>query len=135
MESNSLPGRVQCTKETAALIQQQQPAIQVEARGKMEIKGRGALDTFFLNYDPAATGKRRGDYRELLPSAGGGDGSSPKKPVVRISVGNFLVPPDEASDLHRLAASRSFDEEQGLSGEMDFPSEEVLKSGSFSLES
>lgn len=121
-----MPGRVQCTKETASMIQQQQSAISIEARGKMEIKGRGKLETFFLNYRP--TENEVVDYADLRPER---ESSSRKKPEVRVSVGNFLVEKDDAKRLAQIAAS---DEEQGLSGEMDFPSDTFLKSGEMSME-
>lgn len=49
MESSSEANRVQCTEETAKLIQEQSPTLGVEHRDKMEIKGRGELDTYYLN--------------------------------------------------------------------------------------
>lgn len=49
MESTSEANRVQCTEETANLIQEQSPTLSVEHREMMEIKGRGELDTYFLN--------------------------------------------------------------------------------------
>mmetsp|Transcript_59004 Transcript_59004/g.175441 ORF Transcript_59004/g.175441 Transcript_59004/m.175441 type:complete len:466 (-) Transcript_59004:113-1510(-) len=49
MESTSIPNRVQCTKETADLIKEQGPAIEVELRGGTEVKGKGTLETFFVN--------------------------------------------------------------------------------------
>lgn len=63
MESSSEPNRVQCTEETAKLIQEQTPSIVVEYRDKMEVKGRGELDTYFL--DPP----KDGSLPEFLSSA------------------------------------------------------------------
>ncbi|CAB9517852.1 Receptor-type guanylate cyclase gcy [Seminavis robusta] len=107
MESSSLPGRVQCTKETAVLIQKQQPAIEVEPRGKMEIKGRGQLDTFFLNGN---------DFKLLSPA-----GSRSSKLQARHSMGDILVGKEANAELTELYGEASVeltgkddDEEQGM---------------------
>jgi class 3 adenylate cyclase len=39
MESQSVPGRIQCSARTAELIQAQDPTIGLEARGEIEVKG------------------------------------------------------------------------------------------------
>lgn len=49
MESTSTPNRVQCTKETAELLRKQCPKLEVESRGKIDVKGKGDLETFFVN--------------------------------------------------------------------------------------
>ena len=115
MESSSLPGRVQCTQETAALIQMLQPAIEVEPRGTMDIKGRGQLETFFLN------GPLHGcSFRALRPG-----GVRSKKTPTRHSMGDIQIGEEESSKLSQLYESGSAgvarrnsggdDEEQGLS--------------------
>ena len=106
MESSSLPGRVQCTKETAVLIQQQQPLIQVEHRGKMEIKGRGQLETYFLNGS---------DFKSMRPS------SFRNKRQPRHSMGDIQIGDNESKLLSHLSMEPpvveipqgSEDEEQG----------------------
>ena len=49
MESSSLANRVQCTKETADLIKRDAPEIGVQFRQRMDVKGRGFMDTYFLS--------------------------------------------------------------------------------------
>jgi len=49
MESSSEPDRVQCTKETGDMIKQYAPQIDVEFRAVLDIKGRGEMETYFLN--------------------------------------------------------------------------------------
>ncbi len=45
MESHGLPGAIHCTEATAMLLQ---GAFQLQARGAMEIKGKGEMHTFLL---------------------------------------------------------------------------------------
>lgn len=49
MESNSLPGRVQCSRSSARLLQKQGREVQLEKRGKIEAKGKGKVTTFWVN--------------------------------------------------------------------------------------
>lgn len=49
MESHGLPGETHCTRATAALLQ---APFRVDARGPVEIKGKGEMQTFWLR--PAA---------------------------------------------------------------------------------
>jgi hypothetical protein len=62
MESNSLPGRIQCSAATAAAIRlqlEQQSTTDItdddlvlHSRGEIEIKGKGRMETFFVGGDP-----------------------------------------------------------------------------------
>jgi hypothetical protein len=45
MESHGVPGAIHCTETTAMLLQ---GAFQLQARGAMEIKGKGEMNTFLL---------------------------------------------------------------------------------------
>ncbi len=45
MESSGLPGRVQLSEQTAALLA---PEFQIEKRGEVEIKGKGRMTTYWL---------------------------------------------------------------------------------------
>ena len=45
MESHGLPGTIHCSEATALLLQD---AFQLQARGAMEIKGKGEMRTFLL---------------------------------------------------------------------------------------
>jgi len=55
MESNSLPGRIQCTETAAKLVMQQAPQIKVTCRGKIPIKGKGEMTTYWI-----------GDYEKVM---------------------------------------------------------------------
>ena len=45
MESHGVPGAIHCSEATAILLQE---AFQLQARGAMEIKGKGEMHTFLL---------------------------------------------------------------------------------------
>mmetsp|Transcript_25785 Transcript_25785/g.76132 ORF Transcript_25785/g.76132 Transcript_25785/m.76132 type:complete len:1240 (-) Transcript_25785:267-3986(-) len=49
MESNSLPGRIQCSDVAAKLLQQQAPEMPIVHRGKISVKGKGEMDTYWVN--------------------------------------------------------------------------------------
>lgn len=76
MESSSEANRVQCTKETAELIKRDTPEIGVHFRKRMDIKGRGFLDTYFLT----APAKGFGSIRPK---------KDPSKRKVRRSIGDM----------------------------------------------
>jgi class 3 adenylate cyclase len=48
MEQTSAAGRAQCSAATATLIRAQDPAIKLLPRGTMEVKGKGAMETFWI---------------------------------------------------------------------------------------
>jgi class 3 adenylate cyclase len=48
MESSSLPGRIQCSGRTAALIRAQDPASPLALRGVVDVKGKGAMETWWV---------------------------------------------------------------------------------------
>ena len=48
MESAGLPGRIQCTARTAALIRRQDPRIALAPRGPVLIKGKGPMETHWI---------------------------------------------------------------------------------------
>ena len=52
MESNSLPGRIQCSDRSAELLQIQCPELPIASRGKINIKGKGEMHTFWVNEVP-----------------------------------------------------------------------------------
>ncbi|OQV14163.1 Atrial natriuretic peptide receptor 2 [Hypsibius exemplaris] len=51
MESTSEPNRVQLSGATAAFVQGQ-PDFQLESRGKIDVKGKGLMETFWLTPSP-----------------------------------------------------------------------------------
>jgi class 3 adenylate cyclase len=48
MEAAALPGRIQCTARTAALIRRQDPRIALAPRGPVLIKGKGTMETHWI---------------------------------------------------------------------------------------
>ena len=49
MESNSLPGRIQCTGRSASLLQKHNcKSIRLKDRGEISIKGKGLMRTYFV---------------------------------------------------------------------------------------
>ncbi len=46
MESHSVPGRIQVSAATRAVLGDR---FQLEPRGVIEVKGKGMMETFFLN--------------------------------------------------------------------------------------
>mmetsp|Transcript_26441 Transcript_26441/g.44151 ORF Transcript_26441/g.44151 Transcript_26441/m.44151 type:complete len:1556 (-) Transcript_26441:105-4772(-) len=49
MESNSLPGRIQCSLRSADLIKEQNPSLPLVDRGKINVKGKGEMYTYWVN--------------------------------------------------------------------------------------
>ena len=56
MESTSAPGRIQCSARTAEAIRAQDPAIRLERRGVVEVKGKGSMETFWVLPSDGADG-------------------------------------------------------------------------------
>lgn len=48
MESNSIVGRIHCSQEAADLVMQQAPEIPVTMRGKINVKGKGKMTTYWV---------------------------------------------------------------------------------------
>lgn len=63
MESNSLPGLVQCSDVSAKLLESSE--IPMSCRGKIDIKGKGAMETYFVGED--APVRQRRTKRRLVP--------------------------------------------------------------------
>lgn len=55
MESSSQPGRIHCSKASAKLLEEQCPSMPLTSRGKIHIKGKGDMHTFWVN----KSGKRK----------------------------------------------------------------------------
>jgi guanylate cyclase, other len=49
MESTSLPGRVQCSARTAELIRAHDAGARLVPRGRIEIKGKGTMETWWVD--------------------------------------------------------------------------------------
>ena len=48
MESNSLPGKIHASETAAKLVEQQCPGIVMISRGKIDVKGKGEMTTYFV---------------------------------------------------------------------------------------
>ncbi|CAB9519676.1 Receptor-type guanylate cyclase gcy [Seminavis robusta] len=49
MESNGEPGRIHCSIDSAKLLKQQCPDMPIYCRGAIEVKGKGSMQTFWVN--------------------------------------------------------------------------------------
>ena len=49
MESNSEMNRIHCSKVAAKLLQRQCPSISLQSRGRIPIKGKGSMSTYWVN--------------------------------------------------------------------------------------
>jgi len=58
MESNSLPGRIQCSDRTAELLKKQCPELPIVSRGQIRIKGKGEMLTFWVDEKEVGQGDR-----------------------------------------------------------------------------
>ncbi|KAG7344748.1 family 3 adenylate cyclase [Nitzschia inconspicua] len=66
MESNSVEGRIQCTHASAELLAQQAPDIPVTVRGKIKVKGKGKMRTYWVGTsDPTKMGATMDQEIEL----------------------------------------------------------------------
>jgi hypothetical protein len=54
MESNSLPGRI-CSDRAADLLRHQTDEFSLRSRGIVEVKGKGAMETFWVTHAAART--------------------------------------------------------------------------------
>ena len=53
MESNSKPGRIQCSRASYTLLKTQIPHLKVVPRGMIHVKGKGKMGTYWVNEDVA----------------------------------------------------------------------------------
>lgn len=49
MESNSQVNRIQCSKPAAKLLHKQCPSMPITSRGRIQIKGKGEMHTYWIN--------------------------------------------------------------------------------------
>lgn len=49
MESHSIAGFIHCSARSAELLKSQDPNFRIESRGKIFIKGKGSMETFFVD--------------------------------------------------------------------------------------
>ena len=58
MESNSKANRIQCSNKSATHLINQCPEIPLKSRGHIPIKGKGEMETYWVNFSPLGTTKR-----------------------------------------------------------------------------
>jgi hypothetical protein len=80
MESNSRPGRIHCSEDAAVLLQDQAPNMPLQQRGKIQVKGKGSMLTYWVGKGMTglknSTSSVAGDDRTTMASnknAGHGD--------------------------------------------------------------
>ena len=76
MESNAKPNRILCSEAAAKLLIEQAPQISVKKRGKIKVKGKGDMVTFWVGDKELGTSQRRDPvlHPELwMEMNGGGD--------------------------------------------------------------
>jgi class 3 adenylate cyclase len=66
MESNSLANRIHCSDSSAALLKEQHPNLSLNPRGAIEIKGKGEMETYWVNEDAAVQSQREGTSRSIF---------------------------------------------------------------------
>ena len=49
METNSKVGRIHCSERSADLLREQDPKCNLELRGRITVKGKGDMTTYFVN--------------------------------------------------------------------------------------
>eukprot|EP00547_Thalassionema_nitzschioides_P016529 CAMPEP_0194240680 /NCGR_PEP_ID=MMETSP0158-20130606/6778_1 /TAXON_ID=33649 /ORGANISM="Thalassionema nitzschioides, Strain L26-B" /LENGTH=1190 /DNA_ID=CAMNT_0038975425 /DNA_START=76 /DNA_END=3648 /DNA_ORIENTATION=+ len=75
MESNSKENRIHCSARAAGLLLNQWPELQLEHRGRIKIKGKGEMRTFWVS-GPAAAAPRHLPSRRVSAHQEGSIGSS-----------------------------------------------------------
>ena len=66
MESNSAPNRIHCSGISAELLMAQHPNLRLNPRGTIEVKGKGDMETFWVNEDAAVQSQRNGTSRYIF---------------------------------------------------------------------
>lgn len=66
MESNSAPNRIHCSGASAELLKVQHPNLRLNPRGTIEVKGKGDMETFWVNEDAAVQSQRNGTSRSIF---------------------------------------------------------------------
>jgi hypothetical protein len=68
MESSSLVGHIQCSRRSAELLASQDPNIPLQSRGLISIKGKGRMETYFVNMSPCKLESESAATRPAAPS-------------------------------------------------------------------
>ena len=71
MESNSQKNRIHCSEASASLLRKQCPRMPIYPRGKIAVKGKGEMKTFWIHTEGSFSSKdtKNGKIRSLLNPA------------------------------------------------------------------
>jgi len=78
MESNSEINRIHCSQTSAELLREQHPALKLNPRGSIEVKGKGEMHTYWVNEDAAMVTQREGTSRSIFKMLKGTSKTSKK---------------------------------------------------------
>jgi hypothetical protein len=67
MESNSKENRIHCSKEARKLLKEQFPELPLRSRGKINVKGKGEMHTYWVNEEAGV--KRPSELLRQMDSA------------------------------------------------------------------
>ena len=79
MESHSEINRIHCSNTAAELLREQHPSLKLNPRGLIEVKGKGEMETFWVNEDASMVSQREGNNMSLFKMLKGGK-TSKKSP-------------------------------------------------------
>ena len=65
MESNSVKNRIQCSKESADLLVNQNCKYPIKSRGTIEVKGKGEMHTFWINEGVGSTRRSKSSRKSI----------------------------------------------------------------------
>jgi len=70
MESNSQKNRIHCSEISAKLLKKQCPRMRIYPRGRIDVKGKGEMETFWIHTEGSATAKdkKNGTIRNFMKS-------------------------------------------------------------------
>jgi class 3 adenylate cyclase len=60
MESHSEINRIHCSITSAEFLREQHPSLKLNPRGIIEVKGKGEMETFWVNEDASMVSQREG---------------------------------------------------------------------------
>jgi len=60
MESNSVVDRIHCSETSAKLLKEQAPDFPIYKRGKLEVKGKGCMTTYWVGVSGLPDSKENG---------------------------------------------------------------------------
>ena len=66
MESNSLVNRIHCSEDSAEILKQQHPEIKLASRGVIDVKGKGKMNTYWVNEDESDSPEKSAGFKGSL---------------------------------------------------------------------